>query len=172
MKVYKRVSPFELEVGVMRKLFATLCIFSLSLPLVVGCQGAKQNEPRLIDYKEDIRFFTRSAVRILLLEQKGKISEEDLTNIKKYVGAAVDVIDNDEDPEFDDLRALIVEFLPEEYAPIGLSLVDVVERYVLNHILDNLDDKQKEIKTLILCGLKGAQEAVSDAETMLFPPQE
>lgn len=156
----------------MRKLFAILCMFSLSLPLVAGCQSPKQNEPRLIDYKEDIRFFTRSAVRILLLEQKERITEEDLTNIEKYVSAAVDVIDNDEDPEFDDLRALIVEFLPEEYTAIGLSLVDIVERYVLNHILDNLDDKQKEIKTLILCGLKGAEEAVSDAKTILFPPQQ
>lgn len=155
----------------MKKMFSILCLFCLGIPFIAtGCNAPKQDDgPRLIDYKEDIRFFTRSAVRILILEAKDKVTEEDLSNIQKYVNAAVDVIDNEEDPDFDDLRALIAEFLPPEYSAIGLSVVDVVERYVINHVLDNLDDKQKEIKTLILCGLKGAQEAVQDANTMLFP---
>lgn len=154
----------------MKKMIVILCMLCLGMPLVAGCQGAKQdNGPRLIDYKEDIRFFTRAALRILLLEKKESLQEEDLHNVRKYLAAAVDIIDNEEDPDFNDLRIVIADFLPEEYQSVGLGVVDVVERYVLNHILDNLDDQQKEIKQLILCGLKGAQEAVEDAHDILFP---
>jgi len=157
----------------MKKMIAILCMLCLGMPFVAGCQGAKQDDgPRLIDYKEDIRFFTRSALRILILEKKENLTEEDLHNVQKYLAAAVDIIDNEEDPDFNDLRMVVADFLPDEYQSIGLSVVDVVERYVLNHVLDNLDDKQKEIKNLILCALKGAEEAVQDAHDILFPDAE
>jgi len=111
-----------------------------------------------IEQAKDIRFFTKTATRIILHETKP--DSEDMQILKRYLSGGKNLLDDD-DLNFDSLRELVKYMLPEKYDIFAFTVIDVIERYVDAHIL-NIDENAAKRNDLILAGLDGAIAAIDE----------
>jgi hypothetical protein len=132
--------------------------YSLMLSLLVataamtGCATMRPNQPITpLQKQEEIAFFARTATRIALVEFDA--SDTDVDNLKSYIDAAKGLIA--EAPDLDALRAIIESYLPDKYQMLGLTVMDVVERYIITHLPNPNEDTIARNK-LINAGLDGA----------------
>lgn len=135
---------------------------AMALPMV-GCTSMgggvnnwRDNIPKL---KADIFMFSKLATRIGLAE--AETPTKDLELIKGYLVALRDILAVPGYPNFTGARTLVGVKLPRKYHIYGLSIIDVLERYLQTANL-NITDDQETIITLISSGINGALEAVQE----------
>ncbi len=141
-------------------LWALLVVTALP---VTGCSlmnsgGGNWNDniPRL---KADIFMFSKLATRIALAE--ANMSAGDVKVIKDYLIALRDLLAVPGQPNFTGARILVRVKLPQKYQIYGLTIIDVLERYLRTTNL-NITEDQEAIISLISSGIDGALEAVQE----------
>lgn len=147
----------------MKKYWMTLVLsIAMVLPLAscttMGNTGKNwmNNIPRL---KADIFTFSKLATRITLAEANTPI--EDLKLIKGYLVALQDLLAVPGYPNFTGARMLVDIKLPQKYKVYGLTIIDVLERYLQTANL-NITDDQETIIAIISSGINGALKAVQE----------
>ncbi len=139
----------------------TALLFSISLS-TVGCVSAEggagwtDNVPKL---KNDVFIFSKLATRIALVE--AKMPSEDVDIVSGYLVALRDLLAVPGQPNFDGARILVGVKLPAKYKVYGLTIIDVLERYLLTANLDLTED-QEVIVGIISSGINGALAAVKE----------
>lgn len=141
----------------------SLVLMALLVPMIGGCsqiswgnnnQGTSQIDP------EDIRFFVRIASRIALNE--ANVPAEDVGIVRTYLIAVKDFLSGVEgEPDFVNARNLIRSYLPSEYWLYGMTIIDVIERYISSLHID-FDENQKLVISLIAAAIDGAIDAVDE----------
>ncbi len=109
--------------------------------------------------KADMFMFSKLATRIALTE--AKMPAEDVELIKGYLVALRDLLIVPGQPDFTGARAIVGVKLPQRYQIYGLTIIDVLERYLQTANL-NLTEDQEAIVALISSGINGAIEAVQE----------
>lgn len=140
----------------------SLLLVVMSVPMT-GCSMFKgdggnwqDNVPRL---KSDINMFSKMATRIALNE--AKMEAKDVDVVKGYLVALRDLLAVPGQPNFAGARALVGAKLPQKYQVYGLTIIDVIERYLQSVDL-NITDDQELIIALISSAMDGAIEAVDE----------
>jgi hypothetical protein len=133
--------------------------------MMTGCQATNARPTTMLEHKRDIQFFVRTATRIAISELDP--SNADLEMIQLYVESARALLEQ-EGPNFARLRELVLATIPEEHQVLVLTIVDVVERYVITAIPEPHVEVKAAIE-LINAGLDGALEALSE---VLKPKEE
>jgi len=140
----------------------SVLLVAMSLPMV-GCATLgggggnwQDNVPRL---KSDINMFSKLATRIALTE--AKMPAEDVELVKGYLVALRDLLAVPGQPDFTGARMLVGVKLPAKYQIYGLTIIDVIERYLQTANL-NITDDQELIIALISSAIDGALEAVTE----------
>jgi len=140
----------------------SLLLVVMSVPMT-GCSMFKgdggnwqDNVPRL---KSDINMFSKMATRIALNE--AKMEAKDVDVVKGYLVALRDLLAVPGQPNFTGARALVGAKLPQKYQIYGLTIIDVIERYLQSVDL-NITDDQELIIALISSAMDGAIEAVDE----------
>ncbi len=116
----------------------------------------QNNIPQL---KADIFMFSKLATRVALTE--AGMSTEDVGVIAGYLGALKDLLAVPGEPNFTGARFLVAMELPKKYQVYGLTIIDVLERYLQTANLDVTKD-QEAIIALIVSGIDGALTAVKE----------
>lgn len=106
----------------------------------------------------EIELFVKLATRVVLVESN--LSQEDIENLQSYLSIAKDLL-NTEGPDLEKLRNFITHNVPDEYKVISLTVVDVIERYVVTNLPD-LDENVVKRNQLILAGINGALLALEE----------
>ena len=132
----------------------------ISLP-IMGCatfgNGGWQNN--ISQLKIDINMFAKIATRIALAE--AEMSAEDVELIRGYLVALRDLLMVPGQPNFSGAKALARGMLPQKYQIYGLTIIDVIERYL--HFADlNINEDQRLIIALISSAIDGALEVVEE----------
>ena len=132
----------------------------ISLP-IMGCatfgNGGWQNN--ISQLKIDINMFAKIATRIALAE--AEMSAEDVELIREYLVALRDLLTVPGQPNFSGAKALAREMLSQKYQIYGLTIIDVIERYL--HFADlNVNKDQRLIIALISSAIDGALEVVEE----------
>lgn len=139
----------------------SVLLVAMLLP-VVGCttfsgsSGWQDNVPRL---KADINIFSKLATRIALTEAKMLV--EDVIVIEGYLVALRDLLAVPGQPNFTGARLLVGAKLPPKYQIYGLTVIDVLERYLKTSDL-NVTDDQELILAIISSGIDGTLSAVQE----------
>lgn len=157
------LSPDEQEGGKMKKWWiVSVLLVAMSLPMV-GCAtlgggggGWQDNVPKL---KAGINMFSKLATRIALTE--AKMPAEDVELVKGYLVALRDLLAVPGQPDFTGARALVGVKLPQKYQVYGLTIIDVIERY-LNSADLNITEDQELIVALVSSAIDGALAAVEE----------
>lgn len=144
----------------MKKMLVILVLsFALVMP-VGGCATInkpwQENVPQL---KTDIFLFSKLATRVALTE--AEMSGEDVNTVKAYLVTVRDLLVVPGKPDFDGARALVSLKLPVKYHVYGMTILDVLERYI-NSLNLKVTEDQKLIASLIVSGIDGALEAVEE----------
>lgn len=121
-----------------------------------GGNDWKQNVPQL---KEDISLFSKLATRMILSE--AKTPPEDVELIEGYLVALRDLLAVPGEPNFDDAKLLVGNKLPSKYRVYGLTIINVIERYLRSADLDVTED-QELIVQLIFAAIDGSLTAVQE----------
>lgn len=136
-------------------------LVATALP-VTGCSlmnngnNWNNNIPRL---KADIFMFSKLATRVALFETN--MSARDVKVIKDYLIAIRYLLVVPGQPDFTGARALVSIKLPQKYQIYGLTIIDVLERYLRTANL-NITENQEAVISLISSGIDGALEAVQE----------
>lgn len=139
----------------------SLLVMTVSLPMI-GCATFDNNQlwqNNVSQLKSDIHMFAKLATRIALTE--ANMPTEDTEIIKGYLIALRDLLAIPGEPNFVGARILVSERLPAKYRVYGLTIIDVIERYLQSVDLDITQD-QKLVIGLISSGIDGALEAVEE----------
>lgn len=116
----------------------------------LGGGGYKDDIPRL---KADIYMFSKIATRITLAE--AEMPTKDIEIIEKYLVALRDLLSVPGEPNFAGARVLVNAKLPQKYQIYGLTIIDVLERYLRAGEL-NIPEDQLVITAVISSGINGA----------------
>lgn len=133
----------------------------MALPMT-GCAtlsnsgGWQNNVPQL---KADIFMFSKLATRIALAE--AQILSNDVNLISGYLVALRDLLVVPGQPNFTGARVMVIRELPQKYRIYGLTIIDVLERYLQTANL-NITEDQELIVAIISSGIDGALEAVQE----------
>lgn len=137
-------------------------LVALSLP-IAGCatpggegRDWQSNVQRL---KTDIFVFSKLATRIALTE--ADMPAEDVVLVEGYLVALKDLLAVPGQPNFTGARELVVVKLKEKYQVYGLTIIDVLERYLQTANL-NITEDQEAILALLSAGIDGALIAVRE----------
>lgn len=109
--------------------------------------------------KADIFMFSKLATRIALFE--ADMSARDVKVIEDYLVAVRDLLVIPGQPDFTGARALVSIKLPQKYQIYGLTIIDVLERYLRTANL-NITEDQEAVISLVSSGIDGAIEAVQE----------
>lgn len=138
-----------------------MLLVAMSLPMV-GCatfdNGGRwqDNVPQL---KADINMLSKLATRIALTE--AKMPAEDATIVEGYLVALQDLLAVPGHPDFTGARMLVSVKLPQKYQVYGLTILDVIERYLQSANL-NITEDQELIVALVSSAIDGALSAVKE----------
>ena len=143
-----------------RSLILSLVACLLISPLSVGCVALHGPNFDPVQQQKDIRFFVQIATRIALSELHP--SPNEVIAIKSYLEAGRSLLE-ETGPDLSGLRELAESFLPEEHRVLGLTVLDVIERYVLSVVPDPNEDAAMAMK-LIVAGIDGALAALTEYE--------
>ena len=88
---------------------------------------------------------------------------EDVELVKKYLVALKDLLAVPGQPNFAGARVLARVKLPDKYIMYGLTIIDVLERYLQTASLSITED-QEAVISLIARGIDGALEGLQDFE--------
>lgn len=144
-----------------KNIIILMLIGFFSMP-IVGClsgggsQDWRQNMPQL---QADIFMFSKLATRVALTE--ADMPSEDVALLKGYLVALRDLLSVPGQPDFTGARALVGVKLPGKYQVYGMTIIDVIERYLKTAQLNITDDQENTI-ALISSGLDGALAAVEE----------
>lgn len=131
----------------------------MALPMG-GCATFGGNwQNNVLQQKADIFMFSKIATRVALSE--AKMQAEDVKLIEGYLVALRDLLTVPGHPNFWGARSLVHAELPPEYQVYGLTIIDVLERYI-ETINFNITEDQETIIMLISSGIDGAIEAVQE----------
>lgn len=140
----------------------SVLLVAMSLPMA-GCAimggGSKNWQNSVPQLKTDIFIFSKLATRIALGE--ARMQAKDVELIEGYLVALRDLLVTPGQPDFTGARMLVSIKLPQKYQVYGLTIIDVLERYLGTTNLDITED-QELIINLISSGLDGALEAVQE----------
>lgn len=139
----------------------SVLLVAMTFPLV-GCatfSGGGNWQNNAVQLKADIFMFSKLATRVALVE--AKMSKKDVELVGGYLLAIRDLLVVPGQPNFDGARALVSVKLPQKYQIYGLTIVDVLERYLQTANL-NITEDQEAILTLISSGIDGALVAVQE----------
>ena len=133
----------------------------LSLPIGCATFGGgggswQDNVPRL---KSDINIFSKLATRITLNELD--VSAQDIGILEGYLIALKDLLAVPGQPNFAGARLLVAEKLPQKYQIYGLTIIDVIDRYLQSANL-NVTEDQELIIELVLSAIDGALDGVQE----------
>lgn len=147
----------------MKKYYVILALsVAMALPMV-GCTtiggGGKNWRDNIPQLKADIFMFSKLATRIALTEANTPTG--DLGLISGYLVALRDLLVVPGYPNFAGARMLVSVQLPQKYQVYGLTVIDILERYLQTANL-NITDDQEAIIALISSGIDGAIEAVQE----------
>ncbi|KKN91268.1 hypothetical protein LCGC14_0221360 [marine sediment metagenome] len=142
------------------------CIIFILLAFMVmpitGCTTFGDNggwQDNVVQLKDDIFMFSKLATRIALTE--AQMPSEDVELIEGYLVALGDLLSVPGQPNFTGARALVSIKLPQKYQVYGLTIIDVLERYLQTANL-NITDDQEDIIAIISSGIDGALVAVRE----------
>lgn len=121
-----------------------------------GGDNWQNNIPQL---KTDIFMFSKLATRIALAE--ARMPAEDAELVEGYLVALKDLLSVPGHPDFSGARFLASIRLPQKYQVYGLTIIDVLDRYLQTANLDITED-QEAIISLISSGIDGALVAVHE----------
>jgi hypothetical protein len=124
--------------------------------LLSGGDNWNNNIPQL---KADIFMFSKLATRIALFE--ADMSTGDVKVVEDYLVAIRDLLVVPGQPDFTGARALVSIKLPPKYQIYGLTIIDVLERY-LQTVNLNITGNQEAVISLVSSGIDGAIEAVQE----------
>jgi hypothetical protein len=141
-----------------------LIIFVLSIFIsvpIIGCAISNNNgwQNNVAQLKIDINMFSKIATRIALTESE--ITPDDIELIKKYLIALRDLLAVPGNPNFAGARKLVYEMLPHECQIYGLTIIDVIERYLRSANID-VTENQELVISLIYSAIDGALTAVDE----------
>lgn len=143
-----------------------LCILFVLLVAIIlpttGCatlSGGGEWDNDISQLKADIFMFSKLATRVALNE--ANMSSFDAGLIEGYLMALKDFLAVPGQPNFTGARALVETRLPQQYQVYGLTIIDVLERYLRTTNL-NVTEDQETIIALISSGINGALEAVEE----------
>lgn len=111
-----------------------------------------------VQKSKDINFFVKTATSIALHETQPSLIDVKL--IKSYLNASQNLL-NENNSSFQQLRELIPHILPDKYRVLGLTILDVIERYV-NTYIQNSEGDATIRNQLIRAGLEGAITAIDE----------
>lgn len=137
-------------------------LVALALPMagcaMLGSGGGnwQDNVPRL---KADIFMFSKLATRIALME--AEMPSEDVVLVEGYLVALKDLLSVPGQPNFAGARELVDVRLKEKYRVYGMTIIDVLERYLQTANLDITED-QEAILAIISAGIDGAIVGVQE----------
>ena len=142
-----------------RWLTAVMLVCALSLPLMTGCAttGGGRWQDNVQDIKQDLNITAKVTTRILLKESE--MTQEDAVVLRAYLTAIKGFLSVEGMPNFDGARALANTQLPQQYLMYGLSIIDLIERYIQS-IDFNIDEDQALIIDVINSCINGAIEAI------------
>lgn len=129
---------------------------------ITGCatmgNGDRNWQDNVSQLKADIFMFSKLATRFALIE--ADMPTEDTELVKKYLVALRDLLSAPGQPDFSGARVLVSIRLPK-YRVYGLTIIDVLERYLRTTNL-NITEDQTLIINIISFGIDGALEAVQE----------
>lgn len=140
-----------------------LCVFlTIGLMFSLGCASTGQNnswQDNVAKYQSDIFLFSKLATRVALVEAKPQ--DKDIAIIRAYLVTARDLLSVPGKPNFEGAKQLVSSQLPEKYRIYGLTVIDVIQRYVAS--LDvTVSQNQTLVTNLVVAGINGAIEAVDE----------
>ena len=140
-----------------------LILLVCTIPLTTGCNISNSNSdwqthitPQL---QQDIFLFSKLATRLALVE--AEMPPTDIELVKSYLIALRDLLAIPGYPDFTGARNLVTIKLPHKYQIYGLTIIDVIERYLLSIDIDITEDQELVIG-LITSAINGAIEAVNE----------
>jgi hypothetical protein len=139
----------------------SVLLVALFMPMT-GCTtfgGGGRWQDNVPQLKTDIYMFSKLATRIALTE--AKMPAEDVEVIKGYLVALRDLLAVPGQPNFTGARTLVSVKLPQKYQVYGLTIIDVIERYLQSANL-NITEDQELIIALISSAIDGALSAVEE----------
>ena len=128
---------------------------------VAGCAtlggGGGNWQNNIPQLKADIFMFSKIATRVALSE--ANMQSGDIEVIEGYLVALRDLLAVPGVPNFNGAKALVGTKLPRKYQIYGLTVIDLLDRYLQTANL-NIDEDQEAIITIISSGIDGALETV------------
>ena len=145
-------------------LLKSVSVLILLVISTVGCSQISWNDNDNQDAPQvnpaDIHFFAKMASRIALNE--ANMATEDVETIRSYLIAVKNILSaTDGELDFASARNLIRLYLPDKYQLYGMTMIDVIERYISSLHID-LTENQELIVELIEAAIDGATEAVDE----------
>lgn len=146
----------------MQKFIVVSILLICTATLSSGCiatdtnSGWKQNVPQL---KTDIFIFSKLATRIALSEMD--IQSPDIKMLEGYLVALQDLLTVPGEPNFTGARILVSIKLSDKYRVYGMTIIDLLERYLSTAKL-NVTEDQATIIRLISSGIDGAISGVQE----------
>ncbi|KKN98981.1 hypothetical protein LCGC14_0142260 [marine sediment metagenome] len=143
-----------------RVLAVLLMLVAMVLPMA-GCSTTNGNnwQDNAQTLKSDIFVFSKLATRLVLSE--ANTPSEDVVVVEGYLIALKDLLAVPGTPNFAGARQLAKMQLPQKYQIYGLTIIDLLERYLVRANLSVTDD-QELIIGLINAGIDGALDAVEE----------
>lgn len=139
----------------------SILLVVMAIPMA-GCatlRGGGRWQDNVPQLKTDINMFSRLATRIALTEVK--MPANDVEVVEGYLIALRDLLEVPGYPNFAGARVLVSVKLPQKYHVYGLTIIDVIERYLQSASLDITED-QELIIAIISSSIDGALTAVQE----------
>jgi len=140
-------------------------LVAMALPMA-GCAtfggGGGPWQDNVPQIKEDVFMLAKLATRMSLHE--ADMQAEDVEIVEGYLVALRDLLAVPGQPDFTGARALVGTKLPPKYMVYGMTIIDVLERYLQTANLDVTED-QEAIISIITAGINGALAAVQEFGT-------
>ena len=140
----------------------SMLLAAMTLPMT-GCailgSGGDNWQNNIPQLKADIFMFSKLATRIALTEARMPAGDVEL--VEGYLVALKDLLVVPGHPNFAGARFLVDIRLPQKYQVYGLTIIDVLDRYLQTANLDITED-QEAIISLISSGIDGALAAVRE----------
>jgi hypothetical protein len=127
---------------------------------VVGCStGGGDWQDNVPNLKADVFMFSKMATRLALKE--ADMPSEDVNLIKGYLVAMKDLLSVPGQPNFTGARQLVATELPQKYQVYGLTIIDLLDRY-LGALDFNMTEDQELIIAIVSSGIDGALDGVQE----------